>query len=110
MLEARVEVEGTSRIASSCNLPVDKPEGIDVGTFEGVKVLHVDCLVKDFRSHVSAREERVIQTTRGRLSSERWGQGLGVRDGCSNAALWGAEASLSSTAWPFWIQVSMVQH
>lgn len=67
MLEARVGVDGTSRIASSCNLPVHKPEGVDVSTLEGVKVLHVDCLIEDFRSHVSATEESHADNTRTAL-------------------------------------------
>ena len=45
---------GTSRVASSSNLPVHKTEGIDISTFKGVKVLHVDGFIKYFRGHVSA--------------------------------------------------------
>lgn len=45
---------GTSRIASSGNLPIYKPEGIDISTFKGVKVLHVNGFIKYFRGHVSA--------------------------------------------------------
>lgn len=42
----------TSRVAPPSNLPVHEAEGVDVGTLEGVKVLHVDALIKDLRSHV----------------------------------------------------------
>lgn len=49
----RQQGAGTSRIASPRNLPVHEPESIDIGALEGVKVLHVDGFIKDFRSHVS---------------------------------------------------------
>ena len=46
--------KGTSRVASSSNLPVHKTEGIDISTFKGVEVLHVDGFIEHFGGHVSA--------------------------------------------------------
>lgn len=67
-VEARRGVQATSRIASSSNLPIYKPKGIDVGTLEGVKVLHVDGFVQHFWSHVPGIGETVTQRTRGQFS------------------------------------------
>lgn len=58
----------TSRIASSRNLPVYEPKSIDIGTLEGVKVLHVDGFIKYFRSHVSG----MARGTQLRTSHEVW--------------------------------------
>lgn len=74
----RAGVDSTSRIAPPSNLPIDKPEGVDIGTLEGVKVLHVDGLVKYFRSHVSGMEERVMQNMRTVLFIRE----LVLRSGC----------------------------
>ena len=42
----------TSAVAPAGDLPVHQPQGVDVGALEGVKVHHVDALVKDLRRHV----------------------------------------------------------
>lgn len=42
----------TSGITAASDLPVHQPQRIDVSTFKGVKVAHVDTLIQHLRSHV----------------------------------------------------------
>lgn len=44
----------TSSVAAPSDLPVHQAQSVDVGTLEGIKVLHVDGLVQDLGSHVPA--------------------------------------------------------
>lgn len=53
--QEKAKKKGTSRIASPSNLPIHKPEGINISTFEGVEVLHVNGFIEHFGGHVSAR-------------------------------------------------------
>lgn len=48
----------TSCVAPSSNLPVDQAQSIDIGTLEGIKMLHVNGFIQDFRCHVSAEREK----------------------------------------------------
>lgn len=51
----------TSGIAAACDLPVHQPQSIDVSTFEGVKVAHVDTFIQHFWSHVPETQNQTVQ-------------------------------------------------
>jgi len=51
----------TSDVAASSNLPKDESKSVDVGSFVGVKVVQVDCLIEHLRRHVALSAYAVVQ-------------------------------------------------
>lgn len=50
----------TSCVAPSSDLPVDQAQGVDIGTFKRIKMLHVNGFIQDFGGHVPAAQEQRV--------------------------------------------------